>query len=110
MLKEAIIMARRCFEVSSLIFNFCTSKLQVEANTVFNQVSKHLNKYASNTGIRDHFSFLESGNTVLHIEFQKKISVNTINNILNQIFADTKNVFKIIYDGRYNQMKVIVLE
>lgn len=101
-----------CFEVERLIFNFGgpALKMKDEAYSVLEKVKKHLSKYASNTRIEKHNVYIESGDRILNIEFQKKISVNTINNILNHIFAVENKIFQTIYDGKCNEMKVIILK
>ena len=83
-------MARRCFEVSSLTFKLsCYEKNALEnlkkAEGLLEEVQKYLKKYACNTTIRDNFMIVDNVGIVMDIEFQKRISVNTVNNILSNV-------------------------
>jgi len=104
-------MARRCFEVSRLIFKLCYLEQEKteKGKSVLESFKKQLKKYASNTVIRDHFMFIDNGKVVMHIEFQKRIAVNTVNNILSQMFTD-KHTCNTSYDGEMKRMTVTVIK
>lgn len=98
-------MARRCFVVSiwKLRFTNVKKKSNEKIKSVIEGVNKSLKKYASKTEIKDYYYFFdtfEDGDLVINIVLSKKISINTINNILSHMYVDTNEELKITYDAR----------
>ena len=104
-------MARRCFEVSSLIFklsHYENNALENHkmAEELLEAIQKCLKKYASNTTIRDNFMIVDNVGIVMDIEFQKRISVNTVNNILSNVL-ERDITYTTIYTEIDRKMMVI---
>lgn len=101
-------MARRCFKISKLIFNFHFLRDQDgEIKFVEEVLEEYLKKYASNTKITN-VVVLDEINERL-IEFSKKISTNTINNILGQMLTDGET-YQMLYNGKDQSIKIMLLK
>ena len=104
-------MARRCFEVSSLTFKLSYHENNALENSkraeeLLEKVQKYLKTYASNTTIRDNFMIVDNMGIVMDIEFQKRMSANTVNNILRNVLEE-KVTYSTIYTEIDRKMTVI---
>ena len=104
-------MARRCFEVSSLTFKLSYNEKNAlenfkKAEELLEEVQKYLKKYACNTTIRDNFMIVDNMGIVMDIEFQKRMSANTVNNILRNVLEENVT-YSTIYTEIDRKMTVI---
>ena len=92
-------MARKCFEVISLKFRFNSygTTLPSKESFVSEGLSKYLKKYSSNTSMKYCCATLEGGDIIVDVDLSKKISLNTVNKILSQMYAESNNKLHIDY-------------
>ena len=92
-------MARRCFKVSSLKFRFNRYQTTTREKSIFvcEGLNTYLKKYASNTKLKKHYIQVEEGDIVVFAELSKKISLNTVINIIDQMYAKTGEELSIGY-------------
>jgi len=102
-------MARRCFEVKEVEITFPNPKKEVDVEGVLEKFKKYLKKYASSNRVAESKSYKEFGMTELHIRLENGLSANTINNILNQMAADTDDWYQTLYNGTSKKMTVRVM-
>lgn len=98
--------SRNGFEVISLkfIFNRCGRAEWSKQELVRGELKKYLKMYASNTSLKYCCALLEEGNFVVDVDFSKEVSLVTVFNILNKMYAGTGNMLSI----EYKEIKKIV--
>lgn len=99
-------MVRSCFEVSSFVFRFSSyeTTLGNKRDFVCEGLNRSLKKYSSNTSLSRCQAEVDYGDIVVYVELSKEISLNTVINILGQMYADTGYELSI----KYGQIQKIV--
>lgn len=103
-------MARRRLEVQYLRFEFACCKDTSKAITVTDELTKYLKKYASGTAysIACDFFRSEDTDTIVQIQFSKKLSVNTVMNFLSYMFVGEREFEAATYNPKTEMIAVYV--
>ena len=101
-------MARRRLEVEYLRIEFACCKDSSKAITVTDELTKYLRKYASGTAYSINCDFFrnEDEDTIVQIQFSKKLSVNTAMNFLSYMFVGEREFEGATY---YPKTKMIIV-
>lgn len=103
---------RRCFEVSSLKFRFNSYQTTIGEKTIFvcDRLNTSLNKYSSNTKLKNYYTEVDKGDIVVYVQLSKKISLNTVIKIVNKMYEHTGNKLSITYVETNDLVTVNVLQ
>ena len=104
-------MARKCFEVLfwEFKFNGYGTTLISKRDFVLEGLNKYLEKNSSDTSVKNYSIAVEDGDIIVCVELSKKISLNTVINILGQMYADTGYDLHIRYEEIKKRVTVGVL-
>lgn len=104
-------MARKCFEVIFLKFEFSAYNTTEQSKKEFvnERLYKYLRKYSSNTKLESCLAYTYYGDIMVDVKLSKKIPLDTVINILGQMYADTSYELSIKYGEIQKLVTVSVL-
>ena len=106
-----MMMAERCFEVAKLEIRFCRTNgnLACFANSIIKEITSYLQQHVADISINQ-LKQMSHPNIVIAIEFSKCISVNTVIQLLTQIYAHERKMHGASYDLDERKITAYILK